>query len=187
MTRFSHGRWAAFLALGLAASLPGLGRSQTWVGPGTDWNTAANWSPAGVPNSATAVANFNGTGPGGVNISSGAVVNGITFSNPTGSYTLTARAAGTLLSLTHYFVGGTPVPPTITVAAAVTGTETINLAGQTTGDMAMSTYGLTINNNSTSSATTLVIGPNTVLGTQGNLSRIMVVGPWENADQRLIC
>ena len=94
MTRFSHGRWAAFLALGLAASLPGLGRSQTWVGPGTDWNTAANWSPAGVPNSATAVANFNGTGPGGVNISSGAVVNGITFSNPTGSYTLTARPPG---------------------------------------------------------------------------------------------
>ena len=96
MTRFNHSRLAAFLALGLAASLPGLGRSQTWVGPGADWNTAANWSPATVPNSATAAVNFNGTGPGNVNISGVVDVNTLTFSNPSGSYTLTSSTGQSL-------------------------------------------------------------------------------------------
>ena len=45
-------------------------RAQTWTGPGTDYNTAANWTPNTVPAAPADTATFSGTvAPSGVNVS----------------------------------------------------------------------------------------------------------------------
>jgi hypothetical protein len=165
MTRFNHARIAALLTLGLAAGLPAKARGQffTWVGPGTDWNTAANWSPAGVPNSAGDIATFGGAALGTVNISSSVVMNQLVFSNSTGNYTLTSSAGQSL----RIDAGFATDPPIIFVGAKVTGTETINLASVATGSLTCGRAGLTIVNNSAAAGTSLVIGPNTVIDTLG--------------------
>src|SRR5262249_33771140 len=47
----------------------------TWTGLSNngDWNTTGNWSPFGIPNSATAAVNFTGNALGTVNISTSSV------------------------------------------------------------------------------------------------------------------
>ena len=41
--------WAGILTM-LLPGLPGLSEERIWVGPsGGNWQTASNWSPAGVP------------------------------------------------------------------------------------------------------------------------------------------
>lgn len=130
----------------------------TWTGPGTNWNTAANWSPAtGPPNSSSATVSFTGNALGIVDLTSSVSTQSLSFSNPSGNYTLLSNAGVTLDSVTS-----------ITVAAAVTGVETINLANiPTTGSLLFPSGNLTVTNNSTAAGTTLVIGPNTVVGTPG--------------------
>src|SRR5438094_603252 len=100
----------------LAAAVPAA-RGQTWTGPGTDWNTPANWTPAAVPNSPTAVVTFTETAVGPVNISASVQAQSLTFANPTGSYTLTSGGGVTL--------GGVRA---VTMAAGVTAVQSINLA-----------------------------------------------------------
>jgi hypothetical protein len=142
-------------ALVAAVAVPAT-HGQTWTGNfSSDWNTFVNWAPNGVPNSATATPVFSGNHIGTVNISSSVVAQSLTFSNTTGNYTLTS-GAGQTLSVND-----------INVAAGVTGTQTINLANVVTGSL-LSTGYLEIMNNSTSSATSLAIGPNTVFGSTSN-------------------
>ena len=131
----------------------GLAMGQTWIGPGTDWNTAANWFPAVVPNSPTANASFTGTALGTVNISASVQAQSLSFTNPTGNYTLTSSASQTLSGLTSIVVG----------SGVTSGVRTINLANVATGSLL---YGatFTVNNQSTALGTTLVIGTNTVIG-----------------------
>jgi T5SS/PEP-CTERM-associated repeat protein/autotransporter-associated beta strand protein len=148
-------RKAAALGLLLAAGIPA--QAQTWNGPGTDWNTAANWLPATVPNSNSAAVSLTAAGPNTVNISSSVQAQSITFSNAMGGYVLTSSAGQTLGSISA-----------ITVSPAITGVQTINLANVATGSLLFATGGpLTITNNSAAAGTTLVIGPNTVIGTPG--------------------
>src|SRR5205823_10386820 len=145
-------------ALALALALAPPAAAQTWDGStSTDWLTATNWTPASVPNSATAVASFTGAGLGEVKISTSVQAQSLQFSNLTGSYTLTSNAGQTLSSLTVIGIGPT-----------VTGTQTINFTNIATGNLLFASGGLTINNSSTSGNTTLVIGPNTVIGTTGS-------------------
>src|SRR5436305_7241021 len=108
---------AAALALVLAAThfvgAPPPAAAQTWDGSSsTDWNTAANWTPATVPNSPTAAVNFTGTALGTINISASVQAQSLTFTNPTGNYTLTSSVGQTLSGVTD-----------ITVGSGVTGTE----------------------------------------------------------------
>jgi len=56
MTRLRLGLPAILMAAAFAAP-PAHG--QTWVGSGSDWNTAGNWNPATIPNLASAVASFS--------------------------------------------------------------------------------------------------------------------------------
>jgi fibronectin-binding autotransporter adhesin len=155
--------------------LAGVARGQTWTGAiSTDWNTAGNWNPSGVPNGDAEFVDFTGSGLGTVNISSSVVETWLTFSNSTGNYTLTS-SAGKVLTLDEFTdPGNGTFPPEIIVSAAVTGTETINLANVAGGSLLAST-GLVIQNNSTSSGTTLVIGPNTVIGAGAH--NVTVAGP----------
>ena len=64
-------------------------QAQTWLAtPGSgDWNTAANWNPATVPNSTTADVVFGTSTQNSVSLSSGVAVSTITF-NGTTAYTV---------------------------------------------------------------------------------------------------
>jgi fibronectin-binding autotransporter adhesin len=157
----------ASVGLGVASALafaaPGAAQ-YTWTGAiNNTWNNGVNWSSVGggIPNSPTATATFGGLGLGTVNIATSVQTQSLTFSNPTGNYTLTSSANQTLSGLTA-----------ITVDPAVTGTQTINLANVATGSLVFAGSGpgaLTISNNNAAFFTnSLIIGPNTVIGTPGS-------------------
>jgi hypothetical protein len=55
-----------------------------------DWNTAANWTPNGVPNGPNDVATFGLSNTTAISISSQTTVNGITFVPGASSFTITA-------------------------------------------------------------------------------------------------
>jgi autotransporter-associated beta strand protein len=155
----------AFLAL-LTSSAPPVA-AQTWTGAvNSDWNTAGNWSPATVPNSAAAIVNFTGNGSGGVNISSSVQAQSLTFSAPNISYDLTSNASQSLNGV-----------QSITVTAGGAG-ATINLASIATGSLLYSNASaLTITNNRfVTQLVTLLFGSNTVIGTPGS-SGVIVSGP----------
>jgi T5SS/PEP-CTERM-associated repeat protein len=145
-------------ALVLAAATPA--RGQTWTGStSTNWNTAANWSPATVPNSATAAVNFTNVGIGTVNIASSVQTQSLTFNNTSGNYDITSGVAVTLSGVTS-----------INVGSGVVTTDSINLTtGGGGGLQYPSTSSLTITNNAAYGASpTLVIGPLTIIYTTGN-------------------
>src|SRR5947207_8668399 len=62
-----------------------------------DWNTAANWTPMGVPNGPADIATFDLSSTTDVSISANTEVNGITFTSAaTNPYTITASPGLTL-------------------------------------------------------------------------------------------
>jgi autotransporter-associated beta strand protein len=64
-----------------------------------DWNTAANWTPMGIPNGPADIATFGLSHTTNVSISANTEVNGITFTSAaTNPYTITA-SAGLVLTL----------------------------------------------------------------------------------------
>jgi autotransporter-associated beta strand protein len=135
----------------------------TWNPANTaGWNSGFNWAPfgIGVPNSPNATVTFGNTTVAGlsVSISSSVQAQSLTFTNTTGGYTLTSTPNQTLSALSA-----------INVDAAVTDLQTINFANVSSGSLLFPAGGnLTITNNSTAAGTTLVIGPNTVIGTPGS-------------------
>jgi autotransporter-associated beta strand protein len=147
----------------VAWSAPPAAAQYTWNPANTaGWNSGFNWAPfgIGVPNSPNATVTFGNTTVAGlsVSISSSVQAQSLTFSNTTGGYTLTSTPNQTLSALSG-----------INVDAAVTGLQTINLANVSTGSLLFPAgSNLTVANNSTASAATLVIGPNTVIGTPGS-------------------
>src|SRR5437764_1122904 len=118
-------RAAAALALALALASPAAAQTFTWTKAAgtTTWNTNNNWNPTtGFPNSATADVVFGDTGVGTVNIATSVQAQSLSFNNAAGGYTLTSGASQTLSGLT-----------TVTVGAAVTGQESINLGFVSSG------------------------------------------------------
>jgi fibronectin-binding autotransporter adhesin len=145
-------------------------RAQTWTGAANDggnWNNAANWSPATVPNSTTADAVFADAGVGNVSLLSSVSARSLTFANASGNYTVSSSAA-TISGLNA-----------ITLGAAVPGGQTINLPNIASGSLlfgaASGSTNLTITNTVTDFGV-FVIGPNTVIGTPGN-GGVTVAGP----------
>jgi autotransporter-associated beta strand protein len=159
------------LAAAVAAAIftSGSATAQTWTGAvSTDWSTVGNWNPATVPNTFSAVVSFTGSGLGTVNLSpigqsSAILTQSITFSNPTGSYTITSNPNEILDT------------SAITVTAGVLGTQTINLdSGGGLGTP--SGNNLVVTNNSTAAGTTLVIGPSTDIRASGSLGGKLIFG-----------
>ncbi len=148
--------WAALLALTPAAPT----QTSTWTGAvSTNWNTAGNWNPAAVPNSATTTVNFDNTGiasGGSVVVSSSVQAVIFNFTNTTGSYTLTSTSGAALQGVAS-----------ITIGSGVTGTETVNPASiEYGGDLGSN---LTLTNNAAVGVNpTLVIGSATVITTPVN-------------------
>jgi len=64
-------------------------QAQTWLATPTngDWNTAANWNPATVPNDMAAIVIFGTSNRTAVSLSSGVAVDSIAF-NGTSAYTV---------------------------------------------------------------------------------------------------
>jgi len=87
---------AALLFTAVLVLLPISARAQTWTGPGTDYNTAANWTPNIVPATPANTATFSGTvAPSSVNISATVTPGGFLFAPGAQSYTVTtASGAG---------------------------------------------------------------------------------------------
>jgi len=70
--------------------------SATWdLNPASgDWNTAANWTPATVPNSSADTAEFAFSNTTNVSISANTEVNGITFTpDATNAYTISVATS----------------------------------------------------------------------------------------------
>jgi autotransporter-associated beta strand protein len=161
------------MAVATLSAFAGPARAQTWTknsGAGTTaWNTTTNWSPTTVPNSASAVVNFSSSASnivGTVAISASVSSQSLNFSNSSGNYNITSNAGITLSSLSS-----------INLTSAVTTVQTINLANVATGSL-LYTGTLSITNNTNSAlGSTLVIGPNTVIGTAAsNTSGVVFQG-----------
>jgi len=146
-------------SLGLGASAA-RAQSATWAGPGADWDTTANWSPAGVP---TATAIFTGATPTSITFSAAATtINTIQFNAGAPAYTFTFDFANT------FNVTGTGVNNNSSNAPTFTGTGvssgTINFENSSTAGNAnfhISEGLLSFQNNSNAGTATIA---NTVGG-----------------------
>ena len=96
LDRVGGGTIATIAALLFAAVLvwpPTTARAQTWTGPGTDYNTAANWTPNTVPATPANTATFSGTvAPSTVNVSATVTPDGFFFAPGAQSYTITTTS-----------------------------------------------------------------------------------------------
>ena len=131
--------------------------AQTWTraaADGGNWNNAANWSPTTVANSATADALFTFAGVGNVTLLSSVTARSLTFTNAAGNYNLNSTTA-TISGLQSITIGSSP-----------TVTQTINLGNVSSGSLLFPGQ-LFVTNNSTVATQTLLIGPNTVIGSPG--------------------
>ena len=71
----------------------------TWIGPGSEYTTAANWNPADVPDTAGETATFtNNSAPTSVTVSSIGHVGGFTFDALAPTYTISLSGTGTALA-----------------------------------------------------------------------------------------
>jgi fibronectin-binding autotransporter adhesin len=148
---------AALLAAVLASATRA--HAQTWTGAAGNgnWNTNGNWTGA-FPNSPTAAAVFNVVG-GQVNISASVQTQSLLFGNGPG-FTITSSPGQTLSGVTS-----------ITVGVFTGTTQTVNLATMASGSLLFPIgSNLTLANDAGATGVaspTLVIGPNTVIGTRG--------------------
>jgi autotransporter-associated beta strand protein len=79
---------------------PTSARAQTWTGPGTDYNTAANWTPNTIPATLANTGTFSGTvAPSTVNISATVTPGGFLFAPGAQSYTITTTSGAGLAFL----------------------------------------------------------------------------------------
>jgi hypothetical protein len=78
--------------------------SATWklTPTSNDWNTAANWTPATVPNGSADVATFDASNTSGISLASAVTENSMVFSSGASPFTLTAST----VTLT---IGGTGI------------------------------------------------------------------------------
>ena len=88
------GGWRSLLPLALLLSTPmAYADSATWsASPLTnDWNKAANWVPATIPNGPADTATFDVSSTTNLTFSAVTEVNGITFDSGASAYTFTAK------------------------------------------------------------------------------------------------
>jgi fibronectin-binding autotransporter adhesin len=158
------GYYVPAVAVALVLANPATAQ-KTWTGAtGLGWNSSANWSPIGVP-TATDAAVFPAAAAQTTSIiTSNSSIASLLFDAGALNYTLTSTSGVSLDSLTA-----------ITISATTTATQTINLANIGAGSLvfgaASQAIPLTITNNSfalAGSPPTLIIGPNTVIGTPGS-------------------
>ena len=98
--------------------------AQDWNGGSGDWNTAANWTPATVPDSNSAVANILVGGPGTVLYSATVTINQL---NIGGDYTLAGAAAtGIIMDGVNPAINNAASNATVTARFLLAADTTIN-------------------------------------------------------------
>jgi hypothetical protein len=146
-------------SLGLGASAA-RAQSATWAGPGADWDTTANWSPAGVP---TATAIFTGATPTSITFSAAATtINTIQFNAGAPAYTFTFDFANTFNVTGAGVSNNSSNAPTFTGTGVTSGTinfENSSIAGNANFDISQGL--LSFQNNSNAGTATIA---NTVGG-----------------------
>lgn len=114
--------------------------SYTWNGSvSTAWNTAANWTPSGVPAAADHITIV--TGSNNCILNAAATVTNITITSGTlnlGGFTLTAQGNGV-------FTAGTVSNGTLTINASTSATATLTNTAFTTAILNVTTGAITIN------------------------------------------
>src|SRR5262249_16906254 len=88
-------RYRLAVLLGAASvAIPGsaLAQAGTWTGPGNEWTTGTNWSPATVP---TTIATFTNGTPTAVNISSNASIDTMQFNAGALAYSFAVQGGAT--------------------------------------------------------------------------------------------
>ena len=149
-------RLLAGTALAGALLLPSLAQAQTWTG-GTDYNTAANWKPANVPDTGGEAAIFADTGTTSVAVSSAISPQSWTFSSNAQSYAITGSAVTFSAGLTNNASAG----QAISIANNMSGTtlsqaaaSTLTLSGTNSFTTTSVTGGTLVNNGALTSAVT---------------------------------
>jgi autotransporter-associated beta strand protein len=148
------GAWSVGIALLFAAPASG----QTWTGAASgSWNTANNWTPAGVPASgATTALTFTGTSPNLAttqNIGPSFTLNVLTFSSTAAAYSIANNAL--------VFDGSSPsLVQNAASNIAITSTVHFNASGSIggTGTGGLTLAGLDVDNG------TLTLGRNVTVG-----------------------
>jgi autotransporter-associated beta strand protein len=85
---------SAVLTILLSAQNTALAGSATWnLDATSDWNTAANWTPATVPNGPADTATFFTSNQTTISLSASTEVSGITFDSGASAFTITANPA----------------------------------------------------------------------------------------------
>ncbi|HEX8915564.1 MAG TPA: autotransporter-associated beta strand repeat-containing protein, partial [Humisphaera sp.] len=163
-------RRAAVLATAAAVAIATPASGQTWNGTTANWNVAGNWTPSGVPASATATAlNFGGAtsytatddvGAASSTFTTGALtfnntsVGGVTiaFSGTTRTLTLATGTSAATPNATLTQLGTGPVAINGTLLLLDTGggstatTATTDFAGTGTGDLSINEVRWNVNN-----------------------------------------
>jgi autotransporter-associated beta strand protein len=147
----------ASLGLGAGAARA---QSATWAGPGADWDTTTNWSPAGVP---TATAIFAGATPTSITFSQAATSIGtMQFNAGAPAYTFTFDFANTFNVTGAGVSNNSSNAPTFTGTGVTSGTinfENSSTAGNANFDISQGL--LSFQNNSNAGTATIA---NTVGG-----------------------
>jgi len=138
----------------LAAASISFAGSATWKSAPTsgDWNTAANWTPATIPNSPTDTATFATSNITGVSLSSVAQLNGIVFNAGASAFTITDNAFAFDLS-------------GVGISNNSTATQTFMVGVNGTGGFAT----LTFSNSATAGTATFVTASPTQTAGQGGI------------------
>ena len=79
---------AALVAGSCLGSVAAQAQNATWAGPGSNWSTNANWSPATVP---TGTATFAGATPTTVFVNANLLIGTTQFDAGTPAYTITVN------------------------------------------------------------------------------------------------
>ena len=97
---FPHSRTSVLVLVAIVPLLLLSGGSTTFAGSATwkaapatgDWNTASNWMPATVPNSAGSTATFATSNTTGLSLSGATQVNGTVFQSGASAFTITTNS-----------------------------------------------------------------------------------------------
>ncbi|MGH8092851.1 MAG: beta strand repeat-containing protein [Chthoniobacterales bacterium] len=110
---------------------PARAGSATWnLNPGSgDWNTAANWTPATVPNGSTDVATFDVSNQTDVSLSADVTVDSIIFNPGASAYTIAMNSLGTMTIDGAGIVNSSGVTQNFTTLTGLNSTSLVTFSG----------------------------------------------------------
>ena len=152
-------RWrAALLASSALIAAPAAAQDATWAGPGANWNSTANWTPASVP---TGTAIFAGALPTSLTFSAATTgIGTIQFNAGAPAYTFTLSAGQTLTASGSGIVNNSANAPTVSTFNSTINFQNGSTAANTTFNLLSSALNFL---NSSNAGTANIAMPNDFL------------------------